>query len=74
MRACGVEIHPAAEIGPGFALIHGVGIVVGHAATLGREVVLHHGVTIGYAGNRPMGNPPSATASASEPARRSLEE
>lgn len=48
IRAAGVEIHPAAEIGPGLALAHSVGIVVGHDVRAGRDLVLHQGVTIGH--------------------------
>lgn len=43
----GVEIHPAARIGPGFALVHSVGIVVGKDVVAGRDLVLFHGVTLG---------------------------
>ncbi|MBV8463349.1 MAG: serine acetyltransferase [Acidimicrobiales bacterium] len=50
IRAGGAEIHPAAEIGPGFALIHTVGVVVGHEVVAGRNLVLYHGVTLGHTG------------------------
>ena len=43
----GIEIHPAAEIGEGFFADHGVGIVIGQTAILGRNVTLYHGVTLG---------------------------
>lgn len=46
----GVEVHPAATIGPGFALVHSVGIVVGRDVVAGRDLVLHQGVTLGNAG------------------------
>jgi serine O-acetyltransferase len=50
IRAGGAEIHPAAELGPGFALIHTVGVVVGHEVVSGRNLVLYHGVTLGHTG------------------------
>jgi len=50
IRSSGAEIHPAARIGPGFALIHTVGIVVGHQVVAGDNLVLYHGVTLGHTG------------------------
>ncbi len=49
----GSEIHPAARIGPGFALIHTEGIVVGHEVVAGRNLVLYQGVTLGHTGRGP---------------------
>ena len=43
----GIEIHPAAEIGGGFFADHGMGIVIGQTAVLGKNVTLYHGVTLG---------------------------
>lgn len=43
----GIEIHPAAEIGEGFFADHGMGIVIGQTAVLGKNVTLYHGVTLG---------------------------
>jgi serine O-acetyltransferase len=43
----GVEIHPAAVIGPGFFIDHGMGVVVGETAEVGADVTLYHGVTLG---------------------------
>lgn len=43
----GIEIHPAAKIGAGFFADHGMGIVIGQTATLGANVTLYHGVTLG---------------------------
>ena len=48
VRAAGVEIHPGATIGPGFNIIHTVGIVVGRDVVAGRDLVLHQGVTLGH--------------------------
>ena len=43
----GIEIHPAAKIGPGFFVDHGMGVVIGETAELGRNVTLYHDVTLG---------------------------
>jgi serine O-acetyltransferase len=46
----GVEIHPGAQIGPGFFIDHGTGTVVGETAIIGRDCVLFHNVTLGGTG------------------------
>ncbi len=43
----GIEIHPGAQIGPGFFIDHGMGIVIGETTEIGRDVSLYHGVTLG---------------------------
>jgi serine O-acetyltransferase len=43
----GVDIHPAARIGPRFCIDHGTGIVVGETTEIGRNVKLYQGVTLG---------------------------
>jgi len=43
----GVDIGPAAQIGPGLMIVHGQGIVVGGWARIGRNAILLHQVTIG---------------------------
>jgi serine O-acetyltransferase len=43
----GIEIHPGAVIGPGFFIDHGMGVVIGETAEIGRDVTLYHGVTLG---------------------------
>jgi serine O-acetyltransferase len=43
----GIEIHPAAKIGPGFFVDHGMGTVIGETAKIGRDVTLYHDVTLG---------------------------
>ena len=50
IRTAGAELHPAAQIGPGFALVHSVGIVIGHEVRAGRDLVVYQGVTIGHGG------------------------
>jgi serine O-acetyltransferase len=46
----GVEIHPAAQIGEGLFIDHGMGVVIGETATIGRNVTLYQGVTLGGTG------------------------
>ncbi len=43
----GIEIHPGAQIGPGFFIDHGMGVVIGETAEVGCNVTLYHGVTLG---------------------------
>lgn len=43
----GIEIHPAAKIGQGFFIDHGMGVVIGETAEIGDDVTLYHGVTLG---------------------------
>ena len=43
----GVDIHPRAQIGVPFAIDHGVGVVIGETAVLGKNCMLYHGVTLG---------------------------
>jgi serine O-acetyltransferase len=43
----GVDIHPAAEIGERFCIDHGTGIVIGETTSIGRNVKLYQGVTLG---------------------------
>lgn len=46
----GVEIHPAAKIGPGFFIDHGMGVVIGETTEIGENVTLYQGVTLGGTG------------------------
>ena len=48
--ATGIEIHPAAEIGDGFFVDHGMGVVIGETAEIGDDVTLYQGVTLGGTG------------------------
>jgi serine O-acetyltransferase len=43
----GVDIHPGAEIGEGFFIDHGTGVVIGETAIIGRNVRLYQAVTLG---------------------------
>jgi serine O-acetyltransferase len=46
----GIEIHPAARIGPGLFIDHGMGVVIGETAEIGADVTLYQGVTLGGTG------------------------
>jgi len=43
----GIDIHPGAKIGPRFFIDHGTGVVIGETTTIGRNVKLYQGVTLG---------------------------
>ncbi|HET8537935.1 MAG TPA: serine O-acetyltransferase EpsC [Solirubrobacteraceae bacterium] len=46
----GIEIHPAAQVGRGLFIDHGVGVVIGETAEIGENVTLYQGVTLGGTG------------------------
>jgi len=46
----GIEIHPAATIGCGLFIDHGMGVVIGETAVIGDNVTLFQGVTLGGTG------------------------
>jgi serine O-acetyltransferase len=48
--ATGIEIHPAAKIGDGLFIDHGMGVVIGETARIGNDVTLYQGVTLGGTG------------------------
>jgi serine O-acetyltransferase len=43
----GIEIHPAARMGDGVFIDHGMGVVIGETADVGDDVTLYQGVTLG---------------------------
>ena len=43
----GIEIHPAAKLGDGVFIDHGMGIVIGETAEVKSNVTIYHGVTLG---------------------------
>ncbi len=43
----GIDIHPGAEIGSGFFIDHGTGVVIGETAIIGNRVRLYQAVTLG---------------------------
>ncbi|MBR7151871.1 MAG: serine O-acetyltransferase [Clostridia bacterium] len=46
----GIEIHPAATIGKGFFIDHGMGVVIGETAEIGDNCTVYQGVTLGGTG------------------------
>jgi serine O-acetyltransferase len=46
----GIEIHPAAKVGEGLFIDHGMGVVIGETAEIGDDVTLYQGVTLGGTG------------------------
>ena len=49
-RRTGNEIHPAAKIGRGVFIDHGMGVVIGETAEVGDNCVIYQGVTLGGTG------------------------
>jgi serine O-acetyltransferase len=47
----GVDIHPGAKIGSYIFIDHGMGVVIGETAVIGKCVIIYHGVTLGSTGN-----------------------
>ncbi len=43
----GIEIHPAASIGKGVFIDHGMGVVIGETAKVGEGCTIYQGVTLG---------------------------
>jgi len=46
----GIEIHPGAQIGSGFFIDHGMGVVIGETTIIGNDVTIFQGVTLGGTG------------------------
>ncbi|MCK4542478.1 MAG: serine acetyltransferase [Spirochaetales bacterium] len=42
-----MDIHPGAEIGRGFFIDHGTGVVIGETTRIGNNVKIYQGVTLG---------------------------
>ncbi len=49
-RKTGIEIHPAARIGKGLFIDHGMGVVIGETTQIGDNCTLYQGVTLGGTG------------------------
>ena len=49
-KKTGIEIHPAAEIGKGFVIDHGMGVVIGETTKVGENCIIYQGVTLGGTG------------------------
>ena len=45
--ATGIDIHPGAQIGTGFFIDHGTGVVIGETAIIGNNVRIYQTVTLG---------------------------
>lgn len=43
----GIDIHPGAQIGKGFFIDHGTGVVIGETAVIGERVRIYQAVTLG---------------------------
>lgn len=43
----GIDIHPGAQIGDGFCIDHGTGLVIGETVEIGKGVKIYQGVTLG---------------------------
>src|SRR5689334_17948589 len=46
----GIEIHPGARLGQGVFIDHGMGVVVGETTSIGDDVTMYQGVTLGGTG------------------------
>jgi serine O-acetyltransferase len=46
-KKTGIDIHPAAKIGAGVFIDHGMGLVIGETAVVSDDCILYHGVTLG---------------------------
>ena len=49
-KKTGIEIHPGAEIGSGFFIDHGMGVVIGETTVIGDNCTIYQGVTLGGTG------------------------
>ena len=49
-RRTGIEIHPAAQIGKGLFIDHGMGVVIGETTIIGDNCTIYQGVTLGGTG------------------------
>jgi serine O-acetyltransferase len=43
----GIDIHPAAKVGPSFFIDHGTGVVIGETTVIGERVRIYQAVTLG---------------------------
>lgn len=60
----GIDIHPAAELGDNFTILHGVGVVIGGDVHAGPDCIVMQGVTLGSRGAQNLG--PSAVQTKSQ--------
>ena len=50
-KKTGIEIHPAAKIGKGLFIDHGMGVVIGETTEIGDHCTLYQNVTLGGTGD-----------------------
>jgi serine O-acetyltransferase len=62
----GIDIHPAATIGKGVFIDHGMGVVIGETAIIGDYVLLYQGVTLGGTGKETGKRHPTMRSSVQE--------
>jgi serine O-acetyltransferase len=60
----GIEIHPGARIGQGVFIDHGMGVVIGETASVGDNVTMYQGVTLGGTGKERGKRHPTVEADA----------
>lgn len=60
----GIEIHPGARIGKGVFIDHGMGVVIGETASVGDNVTMYQGVTLGGTGKERGKRHPTVEANA----------
>jgi serine O-acetyltransferase len=46
----GIEIHPGTRIAKGLFIDHGMGVVIGETAEIGKNCIMFHGVSLGGTG------------------------
>ncbi len=56
-RKTGIEIHPSTKIGPGFRMVHARDITINSKASIGMNVNMYKGSTIGNSGGKHSGVP-----------------
>jgi serine O-acetyltransferase len=60
----GIEIHPGARIGEGVFIDHGMGVVIGETSSVGNNVTMYQGVTLGGTGKERGKRHPTVEANA----------
>ncbi len=68
--ATGIDIHPGAQIGEGFFIDHGTGVVIGETCIIGDRVRIYQAVTLGAKRFPPMPRAISRRATRAIPSSR----
>ena len=58
-KTTGIEIHPGATIGKNLFIDHGCGVVIGETTSIGDNVLIYHGVTLGGVANTSLKRHPT---------------